>query len=312
MQQPFGGIVELVAVAETQGFSAAARRLGVSTSHVSRKVAALEDRLGVSLVIRTTRHVRLTEAGTRYAERGQEMLAALDAANVELTGREPVLKGTLHITAAGEFAENHLAAALIAFAARHPQLKFRLNFSSRYVNLIEEGFDLGVRYGRLTGAELSARKLVDRDMVAAASPGYLAKHGEPTHPEHLIHHDCLITNNDQWRFQEDGRETAVRVTGRWRSNSGRNIVAACRAGLGIAYMSRSSFGAALDDGSLVPLLSQYGTAANTTWLVYPSQKHPPARVRLAVAFLTDWFKNWHEGHTDVSRPAEPSADKADR
>ncbi|CAM2010151.1 LysR family transcriptional regulator [Acanthopleuribacter pedis] len=303
MNQPFDGIAELVAVAESGGFSAAARRLGVSTSHVSRKVAALEDRLGLSLVIRTTRHVRLTEAGGRYAQRGQEMLQALDAANHEVTGREPALKGTLHITAAGEFAENYLAAALIAFAGTHPGLNFRLNYTSRYVNLIEEGFDLGIRYGPLPGADLMARKLVNRDMIAAAAPAYLAEMGEPDHPNALVDHRCLLTNSDQWRFQENGREIKVRVGGRWRSNSGRNIVAACRAGLGIAYMSKSSFGDALHDGSLVPLLRDFGAAANTTWLVYPAQKHPPARVRLAVAFLVDWFKDWHEDHGDPHRPA---------
>ncbi|MDJ0841323.1 MAG: LysR family transcriptional regulator [Acidobacteriota bacterium] len=293
----FEGIQELVAVAETQGFSAAARVLGVSTSHVSRRISALEERLGTALVARTTRTVRLTDAGHVFYERCLDLLNDLDEANRLVSGQQAELRGTLRVSSAGEFAEQHLTPALIDFAGMHPKLSVEMDFNARFVNIVEEGIDFAVRYGKLTGAHslLTARKLIDRNMLAAASPQYLAENGEPKHPNDLRHHHCLITNSDQWRFDDNGARVEVRVGGRWRANSGRCIVAACRAGLGIAYMPQSSYGDALKDGSLVPVLAPYCTARNTTWLVYSNQKHLPLRARLAIQFLLDRFKDWDEG-----------------
>ena len=292
----FEGIKEFIAVAEAKGFSAAARNLGVSTSHVSRRIAALEARLGAPLVARSTRHVRLTEAGELYYQRCLDLVNDLDEANRAVSPHHLMLSGTLRVSAAGEFAEHHLTPALLSFAKEHPKLSIHMDFNARFVNIVEEGVDFAVRYGKLTGAGQTARKLVDRGMIAMASREYLERKGIPQTPEALSDHDCLLTNRETWSFARPGSDKTVevRVSGRWRANSGRCIVAACQAGLGIAYMPRSSYGEALSDGSLVPVLEGYTTMDYTTWLVYSDQKHLSTRARLAIDFLLDHFKTWRE------------------
>jgi DNA-binding transcriptional LysR family regulator len=218
----------------------------------------------------------------------------LDEADGLVTGRNRELQGTLRVSAAGEFAEVYLSEALLEFAKDHPQLTVDLNFSARYTNLVEEGIDFAVRYGRLVGSGLTARKLVDREMVAAASESYLVERGEPKSLDALRDHDCLVAASDQWRFLLDEKEKVVRVKGRWRSNSGRALVAACEAGLGIAYLPASSYGDSLEAGRLKPILQPFCGSTNSSWLVYSNQKHLPARAQLAIEFLLDWFKDWQE------------------
>lgn len=290
----FEGITEFVAVAEAQGFSAAARRLGVSTAHVSRRIAALEQSLGIALFIRTTRQVRLTDAGETYYRYCTGLLDGLEEANEAVSTETVNLTGTLRISAAGKFVSEFVAPLLAEFAQAHPNLSIDLDFSARVANFVEEGLDLAIRYGRLQDSSLITRKLVDRRIVAAASPDYLAEHGTPQHPEALRQHSCLITNNDLWLFDTDEGPLNVRVRGRWRSNDADSLTHACLAGLGIAYMPSTSYKNAIADGQLVPVLEPYWTKGIGTWLLYANRRHMPARVRLAVQFLTERFKNWQE------------------
>jgi len=290
----FDGITEFIAVAESGGFSSAARRLGVSTSHVSRRVASLEAALGSALLARTTRQVRLTDAGEIYYRRCSELLHGLQEANELVSSEQVSLSGTLRVSAAGEFAERYVAPALLLFAQQHPGLSVDMDFNSRQVNFVEEGIDFSIRYGRLDDSGLVARKLVDRSLVAVASPEYLAQHGCPEHPQALSGHQCIIANNDQWLFVDEGEPLAVRVRGRWRSNSSRSLVQACQAGLGVAYMPASSLGSALRDGSLVQILEPFASRNISTWIVYANRQYLPARARLAVTFLLEHFKDWRE------------------
>lgn len=290
----FDGITEFLAVAEAQGFSAAARRLGVSTAHVSRRVSALEAALGVTLFARTTRQVRLTEPGQTYYQHCLELVHGLEEANEVLSADKVSLSGTLRISAAGDFAARYVAPALTDFAKLHPDLSIDLDFNARLANFVEEGIDLAIRYGRMQDSSLIARKLVDRRIVAAASPGYLAEHGMPQHPDELRQHNCLVTNNDQWLFDTEGGPLQVRVPARWRANNTDAVTHACVAGLGIAYMPKSSYHELLADGSLVPVLEPYWTKDIGTWLLYANRRHQPARVRLAVEFLIKRFRGWQE------------------
>lgn len=290
----FEGITEFVAVAEAQGFTAAARRLGVSTAHVSRRISGLEASLGVTLFARTTRQVRLTEAGDIYYGRCLELVHGLEEANEAVSSETISLSGTLRISAAGKFVSQFVAPMLTEFAQLHPNLSIDLDFSARVANFVEEGLDLAIRYGRLQDSSLIARKLVDRKIVAAASPSYLAEHGVPTHPDDLRRHSCLITNNDLWLFDTEDGPLNVRVRGRWRSNDADSLTHACLAGLGIAYMPSTSYRDAIEDGRLVPILKPYWTKGIGTWLLYANRRHMPPRVRLAVQFLTERFKNWTE------------------
>lgn len=286
----FDGIIEFVAVAESHGFSAAAKQLGCSTSHVSRQVSRLEERLGTVLLARSTRLVNLTEAGQLYYQQCRELVTGLQQANEGLNSQQVTLSGTLRVSAAGAFAEEHVAPVLMEFAKLYPELTIEMDFNSRMVNFIEDGIDFAIRYGALKDSGLVARKLVDRPMAAVASQEYLTRCGEPTHPSQLKQHSCIIANNDHWLFENDGNTINMRVHGRWKSNNSNAVVSACERGLGVAYMPKSSLARGLESGSLVPILQGFWGKGNSSWIVYQNQRFLPMRARLAIDYLINHFR----------------------
>ncbi|MCG8612350.1 MAG: LysR family transcriptional regulator [Pseudomonadales bacterium] len=290
----FDGIPEFIAVSECRGFSAAAKRLGVSNSHVSRKINALESRLGTVLLARTTRTVKLTETGERYVQKCREVLDGMIEANEVVQTGQVRLEGVLRVSAAGEFAEEYVVPALLAFAEQHPALRIDINFNSRMVNFIEEGIDFAIRYGRLQDSGLIARKLATRHLVALASKSYLQQHGVPTHPRELIQHSCLVANNNRWLFSDRGQPLEIRVHGRWQTNSARALIKACKQGLGICYLPKSSYGDALQNPQMTEILTPFSSHDLTTWIIYSNRKYQPVRVRLAIDHLLKTFTNWHE------------------
>ncbi|EEX93608.1 transcriptional Regulator [Vibrio orientalis CIP 102891 = ATCC 33934] len=293
--ESFEGINEFVTVAESSGFSAAAKQLGCSTSHVSRQVTRLEERLGVALLARSTRMVSLTEAGQAYYQQCKELVIGLQQANEQLSTQQTQLRGVLRVSAAGVFAENYVAPALMEFAKQHPNLTVELNFNTSMVNFIEDGFDFAIRYGRLNDSGLVARKLVDRPMMVAVSQNYIDEHGLPTHPEQLRHHNCIVSNTDVWLFEADDKPLdEVKVQGRWKSNNVHTVLQACEKGLGIAYLPKSSFRDAILSGRLVPILEPYWGSGNSSWIVYQNRRFLPLRARLAIDFLIDHFSKWQE------------------
>ncbi|USD67382.1 LysR family transcriptional regulator [Vibrio sp. SCSIO 43136] len=291
----FEGINEFVAVAESRGFSTAAKQLGCSTSHVSRQVTRLEERIGTALFARTTRMVSLTEAGEIYYQQCKELVIGLQQANELVTSQQTQLSGTLRVSAAGALSENHVAPALMAFAKQHPKLSIDIDFNTKMVNFVEEGFDFAIRYGRLNDSGLVARKLIDRPMAAAASQAYIDQFGQPSHPEQLKQHSCIIANKDVWLFEESGQAlNGVKVQGRMRSNNPNVVLAACEQGLGIAYLPKSSFNGALADGRLQPVLEPYWGSGSSSWIVYQNRRFLPMRARLAIDYLLEHFANWQE------------------
>ena len=288
----FEGIIEFVAVAENQGFSAAAKQLGCSTSHVSRQVARLEERLGCHLVARTTRLVSLTENGEVYYQQCKELVTGLQQANEQIDEQQIRLSGVLKVSSAGGFAEHFVAPALMEFAQQYPELTVDINFNSRIINFVEEGYDFAIRYGELTDSSLIARKLVGRPMMAAATQSYLDAHGTPTHPNHLKNHSCIIANYDVWKFQDGNQQETVKVKGRWRSNNANTVLQACEAGLGIAYMPKSTFVESIKKDRLVPVLEPYWGQGASSWIVYPNKRFMPLRARLAIDFLVKYFADW--------------------
>ncbi|WP_421133306.1 LysR family transcriptional regulator [Alteromonas sp. A079] len=290
----FDGIIEFVAVAEANGFSAAARQLGCSTSHVSRQIARLEKRVGCALLARSTRVVSLTENGTEYYHQARALVVGLQQANDRVNQQQFLLNGTLRVSAAGGFAEHFVAPALMEFGAQHPQLSIDLDLNSRFVNLLEDGIDFAIRYGELNDSNLVARKLVNRPMMAVASKPYLKKHGTPTLPQHLKQHSCIVSNNDTWKFNVEGNQEAIKVKGRWRSNNTNVLLDACKRGLGIAYMPKSTFNDALEKDQLVPILQPFWGQGASSWIVYQNKRFMPSRVRLAIDFLVQHFADWHE------------------
>ena len=288
----FDGIIEFVAVAESQGFSAAAKQLGCSTSHVSRQVSRLEERLGTVLLARSTRLVNLTDAGQLYYQQCRELVNGLHQANEGLNLQQVTLSGTLRVSAAGAFAEEHVAPALMEFAKSYPELTIEMDFNSRMVNFIEDGIDFAIRYGALKDSGLVARKLVDRPMAAVASQEYLTRHGEPTHPNQLKQHSCIIANNDHWLFENGQNTISTRVHGRWKSNNSNAVISACERGLGIAYMPKSSLAKGLNSGLLTPVLQDFWGKGNSSWIVYQNQRFLPLRARLAIDYLVAHFSGW--------------------
>lgn len=284
------GISEFVAVVDAGSFSAAAKRLGVSTSYVSRRVADLEARLGIRLLARSTRQVRMTDAGIEYYRRCTDLTAGLEEANQVVAGEIAEVVGRIRVAAAGAFAEQYVAPALAEFATHHPKVQIEISFNSRIINLIDEGFDFAIRYAVLEDSSLIARKLTDRTLMACASPDYLKRRGIPTVPEDLRDHDCLCSNSDRWRFSYPEGHQVIRVSGPWISNNGVALVAAAMQNLGIIYLPRVNLDHALEVGQLVPILEDFWDRDRATWIVYPSRRHLPLRVRQVIDFLLKYFR----------------------
>lgn len=288
----FEGIFEFVAVAESGGFSAAAKKLGCSTSHISRQVSRLEERLSSRLLARTTRQISLTENGEFYYQQCKYLVNGLQQANEQVTQQQYQLNGTLRVSAAGGFAENYVAPALMTFAKDHPELSIDIDFNSRMVNFIEDGIDFAIRYGELNDSNLIARKLISRSMMLVASPDYLAKYGTPNHPNQLKSHRCILANSDHWTFNIDGIKQSIKVSGNWQSNNSNVVLDACEQGLGIAYMPDSTFTKSIKQKKLVPILAPYCITGATSWIVYQNKQFMPLRARLAIDYLLEYFAKW--------------------
>jgi DNA-binding transcriptional LysR family regulator len=285
----FEGIIEFVCVAESQGFSAAAKQLSCSTSHVSRQISKLEKRLGCALFARTTRLVSLTSAGLSYYHQCKDLVTGLQQANEQINSQQLKLVGTLRVSAAGTFAEQQVAPVLMEFALQHPELSIDIDFNSKPVNFVEDGIDFAIRYGKLQDSGLVARKLLAHPMMAVASPSYLAEHGIPKHPNDLKAHSCIISNNDHWIFINGEQEQSIKVQGRWKSNNAHAVVNACEQGLGIAYMPQHNFLRATEQGRLIPVLKPFWRSESYSWVVYQDRRFLPMRARLAIDHLLAHF-----------------------
>jgi molybdate transport repressor ModE-like protein len=282
-----------VRIAETGSFSAAARDLGLSKSAASKKLAALEDRLGARLVNRTTRRLSLTEAGLDFLERAQRILAELEEAE-RAAGRltdEP--RGMLKVNAPMSFGIQHVAPALADFMVRYPDLSVTLDLDDRRVSLVDEGYDVAVRIADLPDSSLVARKLAPARRVVCASPAYWADRGVPAHPRELAGHNCLIytylpAQND-WRFRGPGGAVTVRVAGNLKANNGDVLREAALAGLGVCLVPTFLVGGDLRAGRLQTVLDDFADDSLAIYAVYPHRRHLSAKVRAFVDFLAGRF-----------------------
>jgi len=287
-------------VVESGSFSKASERLNLSPTAVSRQVADLEAHLDTRLLNRTTRRVSLTESGRAFYERCVQLLSDLDEAEQEAARAAIVPRGTIKLTTSVTFGVRHLAPAIAAFMSRHGEVRFDVSLSDRMVDLVEEGFDLGVRIGGPGSENLVARKLGETRLVPCASPAYLEAHGAPGTPEDLSKHNCFtyeyIQPRNTWRFRDaSGAERAVRVGGNLHSNNGDLLAEAAARGAGIVFEPAFIVGPDVRSGRLVPLLQEFVPAPVPIYAVYPSRKHLSAKVRLFVDFLLKSFadtKDW--------------------
>jgi DNA-binding transcriptional LysR family regulator len=283
-----------VRVAALGSFSAAARALNLSQTMVTKHVAALEERLGVKLLHRSTRRLVLTEGGRTYLAACERILAEIEEAEASASLDRIEPRGILRLNVPLTFGFRHIAPAIPEFTRLHPAVSFDLGLADRYVDLIEEGWDLAIRIGRLKDSSLVARRLAACRTVVCAAPSYLKEHGTPQTLDDLARHNCLgytlpsAIGANRWTFGTDG-ETVVPVQGNLRANNGDALLAAAVAGQGLIYQPTFIVGDGLRDGSLVPVLGGCPTYQLGIHAVLPSGREAPAKVRTFLAFLAHRF-----------------------
>ena len=277
------------AVAQEGSFTAAARRLDLSTKLVSKYVQQLESKFDVQLFNRTTRSVALTDEGTAYLERCQPILAQLDELESVVRQRQTALAGPIRVTAPTGFGATILTEALADFMHAHPQVEVDLKLSDNRVALVEEGFDLAVRVGSLRDSTLIARRLDNMPLIVCASPAYLREHGQPRDPKALATHNCLVDENQSdatiWRFHSRRGDVVVKVGGTFRANSPAAIARMAIGGLGIARSPRYVVEHALEQGELTQLLPEFDTDEFGLYALYPYNRHLTSRVRALIDHL---------------------------
>lgn len=304
MTPRFDTILAFVRVAECGSFSEAARRLGLSKSMISRQVSALEADLGVRLLHRTTRSLSPTEAGRAYLERCRRILDDLDEANLLVGSLQAVPRGTLRVSAPLSFGIGHLAQCLPGFLERCPEIRLEMGYTDRYVDLVEEGWDVSVRIGRLADSSLIIRRLAPVRLLAAASPDYIARRGMPQRPEDLAGHDCLTgsgTGRRDWRLGDaEGNSVSVEVNGRFTADNGDALRIMAEAGMGIVLLPTFFLGDGIRAGRLVPLPECFQGPEAALHAAYPHGRHLSPKVRAFVDYLAEIFgpePYWDEGIT---------------
>ena len=290
------GLQEITVFARIVGtgsLSAAARDLGMSPALVSRRLAALEARLGVRLINRTTRSLHLTDEGAAYYETCTRLLAEIEEADAAVSAGRADPRGILRVALPASFGNQHVAPLMPRFVARYPDVQLSLSLSDRNVNVVEEGFDLAIRIADLADSSLAARKLAPNRRVVCAGPAYLQRKGTPRTPEDLAQHNCLTTTDFSmnWDYRDpDGKAGSVRVTGRYACDNWEVLRDWAVAGLGIALKSTWDVRRHLEDGSLVSLLPGYTFATDVAiYAVYPHRRHLPAKTRAFIEFLAESF-----------------------
>lgn len=273
-------------------FTAAAEHLQLSKQQVSKRIAALEARLGARLLLRTTRRLHVTELGLAYLERAQRILQELDDAEQMVASRSAEPRGLLRLSAPMSFGTMHLGPVMPAFLARHPHVSLELELNDRMVDLVAEGYDMAIRIGVLADSSLVARRIAPMRQITCASAGYLHEHGVPSSPGELSGHACLLYGHGprtSWHYLVDGRELAVPVQGRMRANNGEMLRDAAIAGQGLVQLPGFIVAPALADGRLVSVLDDVRPAASTVYAVYPQHRQTSLLVRAFSDFLRECF-----------------------
>jgi len=292
----FKQIETFVAVAARGSLSAAAQAEGVAPAVIGRRIDALEERLGVKLLVRTTRRITLTFEGSAFLEDCQRLLADFYDAEASVSLGGVKASGHLRVTAPAGFGRVHVAPLLPAFLDAHRDVSISLDLTDRLVDIVNEGIDVAIRIGVLDDSSLVGLKLADNRRVVVASPAYLEAHGEPASPAELARHDCLTfgTYGNQargWQFTIDGQLVSMRVAGTMECNDGAVLRDWALAGRGLAWRSMWEVGEDLEGGRLRSVLDAYSAPDNAIYAVFPQRKHLPLRVRMFVDYLKNTYGN---------------------
>lgn len=290
-------------VVDLNGFSAAARDMGISKSAVSKQIARLEEDMGARLLNRTTRRLSLTEPGLAFYQGALRVLAEAEAAEEAVTHLSSAPRGVLRVNAPMSFGVRHVAPALPAFMKDYPELAVELDLNDRVVDLVEEGYDMAVRIVGLRDSSLVARRLAPSWNILCAAPDYLARHGTPGSLEDLAGHECLLysyqTTGDSWHFQGPGGERRIRLSSRLRANSGDALLQAAAGGLGIVLLPSFICHQEVRGGRLVQVLPEWSARSGIDInAVYPANRNLSPKVRVFIDFLAARFgprPYWDQG-----------------
>jgi DNA-binding transcriptional LysR family regulator len=286
----FKQIETFVAVASKGSLTAAALLEGVAPAVIGRRIDALEARLAVRLMHRTTRKLTLTPEGQAFFEDCQRVLAELHGAEAAVSRESAQAKGHLRLTAPAGFGRRHVAPLVASFLARHPDLQISLNLADRVVDLVNEGMDCAVRVGDLPDSSLVSQRLADNRRLVVGSPAYLKRAGTPQHPRELLQHECLMlesrgSQTRGWAFRVDGQALFHRQGGRLDCSDGQVLHEWCLMGLGLAWRSHWEVASDLQAGRLVSVLDAFAAPPNGIYAVTPERLLQPLRVRLWVEHL---------------------------
>lgn len=283
------------AVVEAGSFVGAIDNLKMSKAAVSRHVNALEQRLGVRLLQRTTRRLSVTEAGRLFYQRAKEVLAAIEEAESEVSLRTREPSGRIRINVPLTFGILHLAPLWSRFLEGNPKVDLDISLNDRIVDLINEGYDMAIRIGILPSSGLVVRKLASTRSVLCASPGYLHTHGKPEHPRDLTNHSVIAYSNwspaDEWRFEGPEGKISVRIKPRVFSNNGDTSRAIALRHIGLIFEPSFIVEEDLRRGDLVEVMPEYRSAEMGIYAVFPTRKQMPLKVRRLVDFLVESFKD---------------------
>ncbi|WP_136617601.1 MULTISPECIES: LysR family transcriptional regulator [Mesorhizobium] len=288
-------IVVFARVVEAGSFTAAARLLAMPKTTVSRRVAALEREVGVRLLQRTTRSLKLTDAGRLYYEQSSQGLRTIEEANLRLAEARAEPSGTIRISAPVGFGGHFLIRAVVDFLAIYPKTNVELRLTDDRLNLVEDGIDLAFRTGILQDSTLIARKLGSTHRLLCASPDYLARHGMPESPAELAHHQCVIAgpsaSGAHWVLEGPSGQETVIVAGRFAANEMQAVVAAALAGFGIAQLPQAIAEGLINDGRLQRVLRTYTTPAGGLHVLYPSSRHLSPLVKAFIELASERIPN---------------------
>ncbi|MCU6433537.1 LysR family transcriptional regulator [Undibacterium sp. Jales W-56] len=297
----FKQISTFAEVAARGSLSAAARAEGVAPAMIGRRLDALEERLSVKLLQRTTRKIALTNEGAAFLEDCQRILAELEEAETSVSERSARASGQLTISAPAGFGRQHVAPLVPSFLSEHRDVKLTLSLNDRVVDLIGEGVDVAIRIASLSDSNLIGVKLADNKRVVVASPAYIKRHGAPATLDELSNHNCLAFSSDGsqrgWTFRQNGKNVVLKVEGNMVCNDGEVLHDWAIAGKGLAWRSMWEVGTEIESGKLVTVLDDFTAPGNDIYAIFAQRRHLPLRIRAFVDFLRHAYSKpnyWHK------------------
>ncbi|WP_076541782.1 LysR substrate-binding domain-containing protein [Shewanella sp. UCD-KL21] len=279
---PWEGVYEFVAVAETDSFTAAGKRLAISTAQVSRQISQIENRLSTKLFYRTTRKVSLTEEGQIFYRHCRQVIDGLEEAERAISSLQNKPQGLIKLTAPVTYGESFVMPIVTDYMQQHPDVEVICELTNRQLDLVEGGYDLAIRLGRLPDSSMMAKRLTSREQFVCAAPDYINRFGAPYSLSELTQHNCLVGSQPHWHFNEQGQVRSIKVQGNLQCSSGISLLNAAIKGLGIVQLPGYYVAEAIAAGQLSVILESYKQQQEGIWALYPHNRHLSPKVRLLV------------------------------